>query len=543
MDFDQDKLLRDGGEPRLGPRAGARAPRQSAAARGTARREDPRLPLRGRPVGALPAPPAPGGRAPRRAPARPLPQASRALVPGGRAQRTTWSASCTRCSSAARAGSAWRRPPMSTLLIDNYDSYTYNVFHLLAAVSGEEPIVIHNDMVSWRALSRWDFDAIVLSPGPGRPERWHDFGVCADILRSSDIPVLGVCLGHQGLGHVLNGMVASAPMVDARAPEQGRARRQRPVRGHPAGLLGRALPLARGHRRAGARGPRDGVDRRGRRDGHRTPHAARCGACSSTPSRSPPSTAAGWSRTSTRSRASAAPRARRAARQPAPPAPRPRARTTSAAPIAGVSLQLRTIEGEPSTELLFERLFGGAEHAFWLDSADAPTRASAAVLLPGHERRRPDRCVLEYDVERRARHRPPRAGRPRSSSGIDLRRARPRARRAARSSRRRSWPAACSAACRLPRLRVQGRLRLPQRAPLGRPGRGADARQPRRRGRPREPPHARCSRVCDGDEHEAERWLAAGRARRCARSSTEPPPGEAAAARAASTLASEPSTP
>ena len=94
---------------------------------------------------------------------------------------------------------------MTTLLVDNYDSYTYNVFHLLAAVSGEEPIVIHNDMVSWRALSRWDFDAIVLSPGPGRPERWHDFGVCSDILRSSEIPVLGVCLGHQGLGHVLLG--------------------------------------------------------------------------------------------------------------------------------------------------------------------------------------------------------------------------------------------------------------------------------------------------------------------------------------------------
>ena len=100
---------------------------------------------------------------------------------------------------------------MSTLLVDNYDSYTYNVFHLLAAVSGEEPIVVHNDMVSWRALSRWDFDAIVLSPGPGRPERWHDFGVCSDILRSSEIPVLGICLGHQGLGHVLNGVGRAAP--------------------------------------------------------------------------------------------------------------------------------------------------------------------------------------------------------------------------------------------------------------------------------------------------------------------------------------------
>src|ERR1039457_3505934 len=102
---------------------------------------------------------------------------------------------------------------MSTLLIDNYDSYTYNVSHLLAAASGEEPIVIQNDMVSWRALSRWDFDAIVLSPGPGRPDRWHDFGVCSDILRSSVAPVLGVCLGHQGLGHVLKAEVTTAPMV------------------------------------------------------------------------------------------------------------------------------------------------------------------------------------------------------------------------------------------------------------------------------------------------------------------------------------------
>ena len=100
---------------------------------------------------------------------------------------------------------------MSTLLVDNYDSYTYNVFHLLASVCGEEPIVIHNDMVSWRALSRWDFDAIVLSPGPGHPGRWHDFGVCADILRSSAAPVLGICLGHQGLGRALSGLVESAP--------------------------------------------------------------------------------------------------------------------------------------------------------------------------------------------------------------------------------------------------------------------------------------------------------------------------------------------
>ena len=53
---------------------------------------------------------------------------------------------------------------MRTLLIDNHDSYTYNVFHLLAAASGEEPVVVNNDAVSWRVLSRSQFDAFVLSP-------------------------------------------------------------------------------------------------------------------------------------------------------------------------------------------------------------------------------------------------------------------------------------------------------------------------------------------------------------------------------------------
>ena len=50
---------------------------------------------------------------------------------------------------------------MRTLLVDNHDSYTYNVFHLLAAASGEEPVVVNNDAVSWRVLTRSDFDAFV----------------------------------------------------------------------------------------------------------------------------------------------------------------------------------------------------------------------------------------------------------------------------------------------------------------------------------------------------------------------------------------------
>ena len=63
---------------------------------------------------------------------------------------------------------------MRTLLVDNHDSYTYNVFHLLAAASGEEPVVVNNDAVSWRVLSRSKFDATAMiadpEPLPGRDQ-------------------------------------------------------------------------------------------------------------------------------------------------------------------------------------------------------------------------------------------------------------------------------------------------------------------------------------------------------------------------------------
>ena len=100
---------------------------------------------------------------------------------------------------------------MKTLLIDNYDSFTYNLFQLLAEANGEEPIVVRNDEASWAELSRLEFDNVVLSPGPGRPERVGDFGVCGEAIRSSDAPLLGVCLGHQGLGHAYGAAVAPAP--------------------------------------------------------------------------------------------------------------------------------------------------------------------------------------------------------------------------------------------------------------------------------------------------------------------------------------------
>jgi para-aminobenzoate synthetase len=109
--------------------------------------------------------------------------------------------------------------PVPTLLIDNYDSFTYNLFQLLAEGSEVEPIVVRNDEASWEELARLDFDAVVLSPGPGRPERARDFGVCAEAIRRCEAPLLGVCLGHQGLGWVHGGRVERAP-----EPMHGRVR-------------------------------------------------------------------------------------------------------------------------------------------------------------------------------------------------------------------------------------------------------------------------------------------------------------------------------
>jgi para-aminobenzoate synthetase len=102
---------------------------------------------------------------------------------------------------------------MRTLLIDNYDSYTFNLFHLLGAVNGAEPLVVRNDELTWPQLERLAFDNVVISPGPGRPERPRDVGVSLALLRAARVPVLGVCLGHQELAHAEGGAIGHAPAV------------------------------------------------------------------------------------------------------------------------------------------------------------------------------------------------------------------------------------------------------------------------------------------------------------------------------------------
>ena len=102
---------------------------------------------------------------------------------------------------------------MKTLLIDNYDSFTFNLFQYLAEINGELPMVVRNNDMTWSEASTLKVDNIVISPGPGRPELEKDFGICRQAILESDLPILGVCLGHQGIGHLFGGQVRHAPRV------------------------------------------------------------------------------------------------------------------------------------------------------------------------------------------------------------------------------------------------------------------------------------------------------------------------------------------
>ena len=95
------------------------------------------------------------------------------------------------------------------LVLDNYDSFTYNLVQYLGEL-GAEPIVVRNDASSVAELLALKPDALLLSPGPGRPE---NSGVLCDSITAfaGVVPVLGVCLGHQAIGHVYGAKVVSAP--------------------------------------------------------------------------------------------------------------------------------------------------------------------------------------------------------------------------------------------------------------------------------------------------------------------------------------------
>ena len=97
------------------------------------------------------------------------------------------------------------------LVIDNYDSFVYNLVQELGEL-GADPVVHRNDAIDIEGIRAAEPDAILISPGPGRPE---DAGISMTVIRelAGEYPILGVCLGHQAIGQVYGGEVVAAPTL------------------------------------------------------------------------------------------------------------------------------------------------------------------------------------------------------------------------------------------------------------------------------------------------------------------------------------------
>ena len=176
-------------------------------------------------------------------------------------------------------------PRAKILVVDNYDSFVYNLVQYLAQI-GAEVEVWRNDDPRFADDAFTDgFDGVLLSPGPGTPE---EAGVCVDVIqrKAGELPIFGVCLGLQAIGVAYGGVVDRAPELLHGKTSVGAPRRGRRA-GRAAGPVHRdPLPLAghrAGHRAGRARGDRDHAERGDH--GRTPPHAARSRRCSSTRSR------------------------------------------------------------------------------------------------------------------------------------------------------------------------------------------------------------------------------------------------------------------
>jgi anthranilate synthase component II len=103
---------------------------------------------------------------------------------------------------------------MKILVIDNYDSFVYNIAQILGEL-GAEPVVVRNDKITLEQVKAMNPDGIVISPGPGHPADRKHFGVCTEIIKEigPKTPILGVCLGHQGIVHAFGGRVINAKKI------------------------------------------------------------------------------------------------------------------------------------------------------------------------------------------------------------------------------------------------------------------------------------------------------------------------------------------
>ena len=103
---------------------------------------------------------------------------------------------------------------MKFLIIDNYDSFVYNIAQYLGEL-GVDCDVKRNDKITLEQIKQNRYDAIIISPGPGTPEDKKYFGVCTEVIKEvgPTTPILGVCLGHQGIIHAFGGKVTNAGCV------------------------------------------------------------------------------------------------------------------------------------------------------------------------------------------------------------------------------------------------------------------------------------------------------------------------------------------
>ena len=103
---------------------------------------------------------------------------------------------------------------MKTLIIDNYDSFTYNLYKYFAELKAG-PVVFQNDRITLKEIGKLNPTHIVISPGPGTVENPEDFGICREVILECGpkIPLLGVCLGHQGIAHAFGASIEHAPTI------------------------------------------------------------------------------------------------------------------------------------------------------------------------------------------------------------------------------------------------------------------------------------------------------------------------------------------
>ncbi len=100
------------------------------------------------------------------------------------------------------------------VILDNYDSFAFNLYQVVGEITGAAPIVVRNDALLASEVSTLKPTHVIVSPGPGDPRRLEYFGICREVITQlgAQVPLLGVCLGHQGIAAAFGGEVVRGPV-------------------------------------------------------------------------------------------------------------------------------------------------------------------------------------------------------------------------------------------------------------------------------------------------------------------------------------------